>query len=57
MIENIKARVFCKPFDIYKEDITSNSNGYYIYNGVIYYGCRFFVFIVSAQNSWYQQQN
>ena len=57
MLESIKARFYGKPFDIHKEEIAGSGNdGYYLYNGVIYYGCRWFVFIVSSQNQWYQER-
>lgn len=54
VMTNIKARLFSKPYDIYKEEIVKNSdkrktsNGYYIYNDELYYGNRFFVFFESA---------
>lgn len=47
---NIKARFFAKPFDIFKEEVVKFGNdGYYIYQGVIYYGNRFGIFNVSGQ--------
>ena len=56
MIENIKARIYAKPFDVYKEEVVKSGNGeYYLYNGVIYYGCRWWVFFISSQNRWYQE--
>jgi len=55
--ENIKARFKAKRYDIYKEQIVEKGNdGYFIYNGKIYYGNRFFVFFYSNQNTWYQQK-
>jgi len=57
MLENIKARIYGKPFDIYKEEVVKVGNqGYYLYNGVIYFGCRWLIFIVSSQNRWYQER-
>jgi hypothetical protein len=50
MIENIKARLFAKRFNIWKEEIDANDKeGYFIYNKQIYFGNRFFVFIKSNQ--------
>jgi hypothetical protein len=50
MIENIKARLFAKRYNIWKEEIdSSHKEGYFIYNDVIYFGNRFFVFFVSYQ--------
>lgn len=50
MIENIKARLFAKRFNILKEEIDANDKeGYFIYNKQIYFGNRFFVFIKSNQ--------
>ena len=57
MLENIKARIYAKPYDIYKEQVVGSKNeGYYLYNNTIYYGLRWLVFIVSSQNSWYQEK-
>ena len=57
MLENIKARIYAKPYDIYKEEVVKSGNeGYYLYNDTIYYGLRWLVFIVSGQNSWYQEE-
>lgn len=42
MIENIKARLFAKRFNILKEEIDANDKeGYFIYNKQIYFGNRF----------------
>jgi len=66
MIENIKARIYCKKYNIHTGQIDANRkedcilgvlSGYYIYNNVIYYGNRFIYFFVSAQNSWYKQKH
>jgi hypothetical protein len=52
MIENIKARIRAKRYDIYKEEIVKRgNNGYFIYNNKIYYGNRFLVFFYSNQNN------
>ena len=48
---NIKARIHAKRYDIYKEVVVAKgNNGYFIHNGVIYYGNRFVVFFYSNQN-------
>ncbi len=53
MKENLKAWIYGKPFDIYSAEVVKSGNGgYYLYNGLIYYGCRWFVFIKSEQNKW-----
>lgn len=50
MIENIKARLFAKRFNIWKEEIDVNhKEGYFIYNKQIYFGNRFFIFFKSNQ--------
>jgi hypothetical protein len=50
MIENIKARLFAKRFNIWKEKIDVNDKeGYFIYNKQIYFGNRFFIFFKSYQ--------
>lgn len=55
MLKNLQARFYGKPFDIFKEVVVkSSSNRYYLYNDVIYHGCRWGVFFVSAQNIWYK---
>jgi hypothetical protein len=56
-IENIKARIHSKPFDIYKEEIDpkrkkDGNSGYYIYGRTIYYGNPFLVFFKSRQKLW-----
>jgi hypothetical protein len=51
-LENIKARFLASRYDIWKEQIVEKGNdGYFIYNGKIYYGNRFFIFFYSNQNS------
>jgi hypothetical protein len=50
MIENIKARFKSKRFNIWTEEIDlNNSEGYFIYNGHVYFGNRFGVFFKSSQ--------
>ena len=50
MIENIKARFKAKRFNIWTEEIDlKNREGYFIYNGDVYYGNRFGVFFRSYQ--------
>ena len=50
MIENIKARIYAKRYDVYAKQIVSHHTGYYIYNKAIYVGNRFFVFMKSIYN-------
>lgn len=53
ILMNLKARMYAKRFNIWTEKIDeSNKEGYFIYDGVIYYGNRFLVFFVSYQNNW-----
>jgi hypothetical protein len=50
MIENIKARFKAKRFNIWTEKIElTNREGYFIYNGQVYFGNRFGVFFKSCQ--------
>ena len=50
MIENIKARFKAKRFNIWSEEIDlKNREGYFIYNGNLYFGNRFGVFFRSYQ--------
>ena len=50
MIENIKARFKAKRFNIWIEQIDlKNREGYFIYNGQVYFGNRFGVFFKSDQ--------
>lgn len=57
MIENIKARLFGKPFCVWTEKVVKKGNdNYYLYNGTIYYGNRLFVFFKSSANFWYNDQ-
>jgi len=59
LIENIKARIYAEPYNIYSEKIENNTikiNGYFIYNNTIYYGNRFLVFFYSAQNQWFKDK-
>ncbi len=58
MIENIKARIFCKKYCIWEQKITNirkfSCDDYWIYNDVLYYGHPLFIFFQSSQNSWYK---
>ncbi len=50
MIENIKARLYAKRFNIWTEKVDpSNREGYFIYKDKIYFGNRWFVFFESCQ--------
>jgi hypothetical protein len=50
---NLKARIYAKRFNIWTEQIDkSNKEGYFIYDGIIFFGNRFGVFFVSNQNEW-----
>jgi hypothetical protein len=50
MKENIKARFKAKRFNIWTEKIDlKNREGYFIYNGQVYFGNRFGVFFKSCQ--------
>lgn len=50
MIDNIIARFRSKRFNIWTEQIDPTSkDGYYFYNGKIYFGNKWFVFFESAQ--------
>ena len=50
MIENIKARFKAKRFNIWTEQIElTNREGYFIYNGQVYFGNRFVFFFKSHQ--------
>jgi hypothetical protein len=50
MIENIKVRFKAKRFNIWTEKIDlENREGYFIYNGQVYFGNRFGVFFKSCQ--------
>jgi hypothetical protein len=61
MLENIKARLFGKKYNIWTEKIDPNRRadtllgGDFVYNGTIYYGNRYFVFFESHQNSWFRK--
>lgn len=55
---NIQARFKAKRYCIWKEKIVEKGNdGYFIYNGKIYYGNRLLVFFYSNQNAWYEKTN
>lgn len=48
---NLKARIYAKRFNIWTKQIDkSNKEGYFIYDGIIYFGNRLGVFFVSSQN-------
>ena len=50
MIENIKARFKAKRFNIWTEQIDlKNREGYFIYNGNVYFANRFGIFFRSYQ--------
>ena len=61
MIENIKARFYSKRFNIWTEKVDPNNReGYYIYNGKIYFGNRWFIFFESCQQlfgNWFNNEN
>jgi hypothetical protein len=63
IIENIKARFFAKKFNIWTEKIDKNRkpdtliSGDWIYNGKLYYGNRWFIFFLSAENNWYKSNS
>ena len=57
MLQNIKARLFAKPFCVWKEKVVKKGNDkYYLYNGTIYYGNRLFVFFKSSANYSYNSK-
>jgi len=50
MLEHLKARLFAKRFNIWTEEVDeSNKEGYFIYNGNLYFGNRYLVFFRSYQ--------
>jgi hypothetical protein len=52
ILMNLKARIYAKRFNIWTEEIDElNKEGYFIYNGVIYFGNRLGVFFVSHQKT------
>ena len=61
MIENIKARLYAKKFNVWTEKIDTKRKadsffgGDYYYNGTIYYGHPLFVFFESNHNSWFKK--
>lgn len=58
IIYNIKARWTAKPFNVYKECISSKkeADGYWLADdGFIYYGDRWLIFFKSMQNDWYTE--
>ena len=50
MIENIKARIYAKRYDVYAKQKVSHHTGYYIYDKTIYVGNRSLVFMKSQYN-------
>jgi hypothetical protein len=55
ILMNLKARIYAKRFNIWTEEIDeSNKEGYFIYDGVIFFGHRLGVFFVSNQKLWKQ---
>jgi len=53
VFEQAKAMQYAKRFNIWTEQIDkSNKEGYFIYDGIIFFGNRFGVFFVSNQNEW-----
>jgi len=57
---NIKARITARPFDIFKEKICSKEEefGYWLADdGYVYYGWRFGIFFLAAQNKWYSEED
>jgi len=63
MIENLKARIKAKKYNIWTEEIDpkrkrdSFLSGDWYANGKLYYGHPLLIFFVSAQNYWFQKKN
>jgi hypothetical protein len=61
MIENLKARIKAKKYNIWTEKIDpkrksdSFLSGDWYANGKLYYGHPLFIFFSSAQNAWFQK--
>jgi hypothetical protein len=54
MLENIKARLFAKRFNIWTEREDPNSKeGYWVYKNNIYMGHPLLIFFKSSQNQWF----
>jgi len=54
MIENIKARLRAKRYDIWNHRLDPRCReGYWYANGKIWYGHPLLVFFESAQNQWF----
>jgi hypothetical protein len=57
MIKNIKIRLFGKRYNVWKDEIDStNKEGYYIYNNIIYYITGFIVFFVRRKKMYYMSK-
>lgn len=60
LIENIKARIYAKKFNIWTEEIDPKRkpdafiSGDWIYNGVVWYGHPLFIFFKSSQKLFKQ---
>lgn len=51
LLQNLLARIFGKKYDIWTEQVVDCGNdGYFLYDGKIYYGQRFGVFFSSCFN-------
>ena len=64
IIHFFKVRYYAKPFDIWNEKQDNDRPkdnflmaDYISYDGKLYYGNPFFVFIESGQNSWWLKRN
>jgi len=63
LIENIKARIYAKKFNIWTEEIDPKrkpdgfASGDWVYNGTLYYGHPLGVFFESHQNDWYKHKS
>lgn len=60
LIRNLKARIYCKKFNVWtckldpKRKPDNFMSGDFYFDGEIFYGNRFFVFFSSNQNYWYK---
>ena len=61
MIENLKARLKAKKYNIWTEEIDNNRKpdsflaGDWYSNGKLYYGNPWFIFFESSNNQWFQK--
>ena len=61
IIQNIKARLSAKKFNIWTEEIDPKREpdafllGDWIANGKLYYGHPLFIFFESSQNEWFKE--